>query len=103
MSDPNQIPEVAGEIGKVAGGGGIGYLVARLADRWFSKADKDEGKLDQLLTAVQALSSKMDVATERQITTRADVDKLEAGFLAMQLQLAELKGRFAQFTEQLAK
>ena len=107
MSD---IPPDAIEVGKVAGSGGLGFLVAKLADRWFTRADKDAGKLDQVLAAVNALGSKLDVQHERQITTRADVDKLEAGMLAQQLAQArlegafgELKSRFDHLLEQLAK
>lgn len=103
MSDPTQIPEVAGELGKVGAGGGLGWLAAKLVDRFFTKADKDAGKLDQVLAAVQGLDSKLGVITERQTTTRADVDKLEAAMLQLQLQVAELKGAFTHLTEQLAK
>ena len=78
-------------------------VLMALLQRFFNKTDKDEGKLDQVLAAITALSSKLDVLHERQITTRADVDKLEVGLLQLQLQVAALVGEFKHLSEQIAR
>ena len=101
MSDPLVSTETAVEVGKVAGGGGFGFLVAKVFDRFMAKADKDAGKLDQILAAVQAVTARLDVMAERQSTTRADVDKLEAAMLAQQLHVAELRGALRHLSEQM--
>lgn len=106
MADPivtDSAVEAAKTAGIGGGGAGLGFVLAKLIDRFFSRAEKDEGKLDLVLAAVNALSAKMDVQAERQITTRADVDKLEGIVTALQLELATLRGKFDHLSEQLAK
>lgn len=103
MADPLVTTDTAIEVGKVAGSGGLGFFLAKMADRFMAKADKDAGKLDQILSAVQALSGRLDVMAERQTTTRADVDKLEAGVFQLQLQVADLAGQFKRLLEQIAR
>lgn len=102
MSGP-EATDVVVEGGKHVASGGVGMALLALAQRFFAKQDKDAGKLDAILAAVNQMSGRLDVMQERQLNTRADVDKLETAQLQLQLQFAELKGRFEHLSEQLAK
>lgn len=68
MADPT-LSDGAIEAGKVAGGGGIGFILAKLADRFFKKSDDIDkaeaealkqvlAKLDIVQTAVTSLGQQ---------------------------------------------
>lgn len=113
MSGPETTDAVV-EGSKVLGSGGLGAGLLFLAQRLFKKVEVDDEREAKALEAValelKALNAgvseiKTDVKLVMQAHagTRADVDKLEATVSSLQLQLAELKGRFEHLTEQLAK
>jgi septal ring factor EnvC (AmiA/AmiB activator) len=125
MADPVQTTNDAVEIAKVGGigggGAGIGFLLAKLVERFFKKVEVDDEReakaLEAILTEMKAQSAemktitaavsevkgKLDLLADRTSTLRADMDKVETENKAILDRLARLEGKFDHLNEQLAK
>lgn len=117
MSDPLLSADTI-EVGKVAGSGGLGFLLAKLADRVWKKSDAAEAAasaaLVQVLAEVKALTASVNalgqqtqasisllgqqlaVLTEGTRRRDEDVAKLENTVAEQGKQLARLEAKFEE-------